>query len=108
MIHGLDELIKEYLREGELVVGTERIPLNKPLSGHPPPSDCMIHGRENLLHRAASAAAPEHLLESANVVEAMVQAKHRNLEAKNAEGQTAVHIGIYILLLFHYFLTHAI
>jgi len=47
VIHGLDELIKVYLAEGELVVGTERIPLIKPLLLLPPPHDCKRHGRVN-------------------------------------------------------------
>lgn len=87
VIHGLDELIKHYQRitYSEDDDQAVQFPIRKPVYHSPPPSDCRRHGRTNLLHRATKEGNTE-------IVKAMVQSKHRSLEAKNDEGQTAAHL----------------
>ncbi|XP_054269206.1 tyrosine-protein kinase Shark [Macrosteles quadrilineatus] len=79
--HGLETLIELYQRSGEMLVTT----LTTPLKKDPPPHDSRRHGRTNLLHRATKEG-------NYTVASELLKCGYRSLEAKNEEGQTAVHL----------------
>ncbi|XP_065333958.1 tyrosine-protein kinase Shark [Cloeon dipterum] len=82
IIHGLEQLIEHYQEEGKWLV----TPLsNEFLPKDPPPHYSRRNGRTNLLHRATKEG-------DYHVVSELLKCGYRSLEAKNAEGQTAVHL----------------
>ncbi len=85
VIHGLDELVHFYRYQ-------ENNGLQHSLTSFVPCSPCplsvRLHGRENLLHRAAAAGDDR-------VVSELLGCGYRNLAAKNHDGQTAVHLAAF-------------
>ncbi|PSN45883.1 Tyrosine-protein kinase HTK16 [Blattella germanica] len=75
--HGLETLIEHYQEDAHGLVTR----LTKVCKKDPPPHDSRRHGRTNLLHRATK-----------EVVSELLKCGYRSLEAKNQEGQTAVHL----------------
>lgn len=55
------------------------------IKGDPPPNDSRSHGRTNLLHRATKEG-------NLTVVSELLKCGYRNIDAKNQDGQTAVHL----------------
>ncbi|XP_018327039.1 tyrosine-protein kinase Shark [Agrilus planipennis] len=82
-IHGLESLI-EYYQENSDGINADGLKLTVPCKGEAPPHNCRRHGRTNLLHRATSQG-------NYKVVSEMLKTGYRH-EAKNKDGQTAVHI----------------
>ena len=80
IIHGLDTLIEYYHGEG-LVVQLSRPPRLR----DPPPHTSRRHGTTNLLHRATREG-------NYKVVSELLKCQYRSLDAKNEDGQTAVHV----------------
>ncbi|KRT79627.1 Ankyrin repeat-containing protein [Oryctes borbonicus] len=80
-IHGLDSLIEHYQASPE---GLDGIKLTTPCIGEAPPHDACLYGRTNLLHRATSQG-------NFKVVSEILKTDY-NLEIKNQDGQTAVHL----------------
>lgn len=80
IIHGLDTLIEYYHGEG-LDVRLTRPPRIQ----DPPPHTSRRHGTTNLLHRATREG-------NYKVVSELLKCQYRNLDAKNEDGQTAVHV----------------
>lgn len=80
-IHGLDSLIEHY-REAPYGLVTQ---LSAIVKRDPPPNDSRRHGRTNLLHRATKEG---NLI----VVSELLKCGYRNIDAKNQDGQTAVHL----------------
>lgn len=80
-IHGLDDLIEHY-KQGCTNLCTQ---LTHQVKGTPPPIESRRNGRNNLLHRATKAG-------NLDVVTEMLKTDYRSLDAKNEEGQTAVHL----------------
>lgn len=78
--HGLDSLI-EYYQELAHGLVTK---LTKPFNCSPPPHNSRRNGRTNLLHRATKEG-------NYIVVSELVKCGYK-LEAKNQDGQTAVHL----------------
>ncbi|XP_069687001.1 tyrosine-protein kinase Shark [Periplaneta americana] len=81
IIHGLETLI-EYYQEASHGLVTK---LTRVCKKDPPPHDSRRHGRTNLLHRATKEG-------NYTVVSELLKCGYRSLEAKNQEGQTAVHL----------------
>ncbi|XP_058117009.1 tyrosine-protein kinase Shark [Anopheles coustani] len=80
-IHGLDSLIEHYQKEkGNLVTRLQVICRNEP-----PPHDVRSHGTTNLLHRATKES-------NYTVVSELLKCGYRNIDSKNQDGQTAVHL----------------
>lgn len=81
-LHGLDTLIEHYCRAshglvvrlGDCVRSSEQLP-----------PETRSHGRTNLLHRATREG-------DVTVVSELLKCGYRNIDAKNHEGQTAVHL----------------
>eukprot|EP00096_Caligus_rogercresseyi_P015214 TRINITY_DN7664_c0_g1_i1.p1 TRINITY_DN7664_c0_g1~~TRINITY_DN7664_c0_g1_i1.p1 ORF type:complete len:691 (-),score=209.29 TRINITY_DN7664_c0_g1_i1:15-2087(-) len=87
ILQGLDELLDYYrFRPGS---GLQH-PLRDPLpGGHTrPPPEILLHGTENLLHRAA---ANGDLL----IVSELLKSGYRNVSAKNHDGQTSMHLAAF-------------
>lgn len=80
-IHGLDALIEYYQEFPEGLV----IPLSTYVKKDLPPHDARRQGNTNLIHRATKES-------NRTVVAAILKDKNRSLDAKNQEGQTALHI----------------
>ncbi|CAO1443093.1 unnamed protein product [Diamesa tonsa] len=80
-IHGLDDLIEHY-KQGSTNLCTQ---LTLQVKGTSPPIESRRNGRNNLLHRATKAG-------NLDVVTEMLKTDYRSLDAKNEEGQTAVHL----------------
>lgn len=80
-IHGLDSLI-DYYQKSHVGLITQ---LKNIVKGDPPPNDSRSHGRTNLLHRATKEG-------NLTVVSELLKCGYRNIDAKNQEGQTAVHL----------------
>lgn len=80
-IHGLDSLIEHYQKASNGLVTQ----LNAIIKRDPPPHDSRSHGRTNLLHRATKEG-------DAVIVSELLQCGYRNIDAKNQNGQTAVHL----------------
>lgn len=55
------------------------------VKGEPPPHDSRSHGRTNLLHRATKEG-------NFTIVSELLKCGYRNIDAKNQDGQTAVHL----------------
>ncbi|XP_053669806.1 tyrosine-protein kinase Shark [Anopheles nili] len=80
-IHGLDSLIEHYQKDkGNLVTRLQVICRNDP-----PPHDVRSHGTTNLLHRATKES-------NYTVVSELLKCGYRNIDSKNQDGQTAVHL----------------
>ncbi|CAG0920715.1 unnamed protein product [Notodromas monacha] len=83
VVHGLDALIEQYqLRRGGLPCCLQfRLP------GMPPPAETRRHGRTNLLHRSTKEGNLE-------IIREVIQSGYHNLDAKNQDGQTVLHIAV--------------
>lgn len=82
LIHGLDALIEHYQKPTN-GLATQ---LSAIVKCEMPPVDSRSHGRENLLHRATKE-------KSVRIVSELLQANTTiNIDAKNQDGQTAVHL----------------
>lgn len=79
--HGLETLIELYQNDLHGLV----IKLQRPIRGTRPPHDSRRHGHTNLLHRATKEG-------DFTVVSELLKCGYRSLEAKNQNGQTAVHL----------------
>lgn len=79
--HGLETLIELYQEDARGLVTRLVTPVKK----DPPPHDSRRHGRTNLLHRATKEG-------NYTVASELLKCGYRSLEAKNEEGQTAVHL----------------
>jgi tyrosine-protein kinase len=90
VIHGLDQLIFYYRRHPN--TGLQHS-LGDFVEGDLCPNGVRLHGSENLLHRATAEG-------NEIVVSELLQSGYRNLSAKNNDGQTAVHLGQFILQLY--------
>lgn len=80
-IHGLDSLIEHY-QNGPNGLVTQ---LSAIVKRDPPPHDSRISGQTNLLHRATKGG-------DLTVVSELLKCNYRNIDAKNQDGQTAVHL----------------
>ncbi|XP_039294845.1 tyrosine-protein kinase Shark [Nilaparvata lugens] len=80
--HGLETLI-DYLQSHPLYA--DRTRLTRAINGTRPPHNSILHGRTNLLHRATKEG-------NLTVVSELLKCGYRSLEAKNEDGQTAVHL----------------
>ncbi|XP_035440783.1 tyrosine-protein kinase Shark [Spodoptera frugiperda] len=80
-VHGLDTLIQHYRGDSNGLVTR----LSVVCKGQPPPHESRTQGTTNLLHRATEAG-------DFNVVSQLLACGYRNRDAKNQDGQTAVHI----------------
>lgn len=80
-IHGLDSLIDHYQTAASGLVTQ----LTVFMKSDPPPHDTRSHGRTNLLHRATKEG-------DFTVVSELLKCGYRNIDAKNQDGQTAVHL----------------
>lgn len=83
ILHGLEMLIG-YYQDGERGLLSRLGPM---CPGQSPPPDTRCHGRSNLLHRATIEG-------EALVVGELLKSGYHSLDAKNQEGQTAVHLAI--------------
>lgn len=79
--HGLDTLIEHCRRKPQRLV-TE---LTDMIKGTPPPHDSRSHGTSNLLHRAIKSG-------TLIVVTQLISCSYRNVDAKDENGQTAIHL----------------
>lgn len=80
--HGLETLI-EFFQVHPLYADKTR--LIRAIKGTRPPHNSRRHGHTNLLHRATKEG-------NLTVVSELLKCGYRNLEAKNQDGQTAVHL----------------
>ncbi|XP_068626165.1 tyrosine-protein kinase Shark [Battus philenor] len=80
-VHGLDTLIQHYRGDSNGLVTR----LSVICKGQPPPHESRTQGTTNLLHRATEAG-------DFNVVSQLLACGYRSRDAKNQDGQTAVHI----------------
>ncbi|XP_055531507.1 tyrosine-protein kinase Shark isoform X2 [Wyeomyia smithii] len=80
-IHGLDSLIEHY-RESSHGLVTQ---LQAICRSDPPPHDVRSHGTTNLLHRATKEC-------NYTIVSELLKCGYRNIDSKNQDGQTAVHL----------------
>ncbi|XP_064537903.1 tyrosine-protein kinase Shark [Drosophila montana] len=81
ILHGLETLVKYYQQEPNGLVTK----LSSPLPGDPPPHNTRSQGVTNLLHRATSK-------NESKVVFELLKCGNRNFDAKNKDGQTALHL----------------
>lgn len=79
--HGLETLIDHCQKDGQ---GLPCV-LGNAIKKDPPPPDTRSHGRSNLLHRATKEG-------NFTVASELLKCGYRNIEAKNQDGQTAVHL----------------
>ncbi|XP_047985430.1 tyrosine-protein kinase Shark [Leguminivora glycinivorella] len=80
-VHGLDTLIQHYRGDSNGLVTR----LSVVCKGQPPPHESRTQGTTNLLHRATEAG-------DYNIVSQMLAVGYHSRDAKNQDGQTAVHI----------------
>ncbi|XP_013134682.1 PREDICTED: tyrosine-protein kinase shark [Papilio polytes] len=80
-VHGLDTLIQHYRGDSNGLVTR----LSVVCKGQPPPHESRTQGTTNLLHRATEAG-------ELNIVSQLLASGYRSRDAKNQDGQTAVHI----------------
>lgn len=85
-MHGLDTLVDHYRNTGEGLSGAT---LTEFVRDKVPPHDARQYGKTNLLHRATKES-------SLKVVSEMLKSGYSNIDAKNQEGQTAVHLACQI------------
>lgn len=81
IVHGLETLIEYYQENANGLICA----LEEPIRKDAPPHDTRRHGRTNLLHRATKEG-------NFTVVSELLKCGYRSLEAKNQDGQTAVHL----------------
>ncbi|XP_017010154.2 tyrosine-protein kinase Shark [Drosophila takahashii] len=81
ILHGLDTLV-DYYQQSANGLPTK---LTVPLIRDPPPHNTRSHGVTNLLHRATSK-------NESKVVFELLKCGYRNFDAKNQDGQTALHL----------------
>lgn len=81
ILHGLDTLVEFYQQAANGLVTQ----LTKHIRKDPPPNDTRSHGSTNLLHRAV--INNNHV-----VVSELLKCGYRNVDAKNQNGQTAMHL----------------
>ncbi|XP_055373140.1 tyrosine-protein kinase Shark [Condylostylus longicornis] len=79
--HGLETLIEFYRKSADEL----ETQLNEFVKGQPPPNDSRSHGRTNLLHRATKE-------NNKTIVSELLKCGYRNFDAKNQNGQTALHV----------------
>ncbi|KAL4716904.1 hypothetical protein ACJJTC_012715 [Scirpophaga incertulas] len=80
-VHGLDTLIQYYRGDSNGLVTR----LSVVCKGQPPPHESRTLGKTNLLHRATEAG-------DYNIVSQLLATGYHSRDAKNQDGQTAVHI----------------
>ncbi|XP_050666428.1 tyrosine-protein kinase Shark [Leptidea sinapis] len=80
-VHGLDTLIQHYRGNSNTLVTR----LSVVCKGQPPPHESRTQGTTNLLHRATEAG-------DLNVVSQLLACGYRSRDAKNQDGQSAVHL----------------
>ncbi len=80
-IHGLDSLIQRY-QDGPNGSVFQLLHIVK---CDPPPPNTRSHGRTNLLHRATKEG-------NLTVVTELLKCGYRNIDAKNQDGQIAIHL----------------
>ena len=85
ILHGLDMFI-DYYRSDRKTGLQHR--LHDFVPGKPAPPESKLHGTENLLHRASMEG-------NTVVVTELLASGYRNIDAKNQESQTAVHLASY-------------
>ncbi|XP_037946729.1 tyrosine-protein kinase Shark [Teleopsis dalmanni] len=81
ILHGLDTLVEFYKQGSNGIVTRLTVRVKKDL----PPNDSRSHGITNLLHRATREC-------NQRVVSELLKCGYRNVDAKNEDGQTAVHL----------------
>ncbi|XP_013774828.1 tyrosine-protein kinase shark-like [Limulus polyphemus] len=81
VMHGLEVLIDYYQKKADGLVTQLRVMCK----AQPPPPDTRQHGRSNLLHRATQEG-------DVMVVGELLKSCYRSLDAKNQEGQSAMHL----------------
>ncbi|KAL7737903.1 hypothetical protein ACLKA6_006277 [Drosophila palustris] len=81
ILHGLETLVDYYQQEPNGLITK----LTVPLPGDPPPHNTRSQGVTNLLHRATSK-------NESKVVFELLKCGYRNFDAKNQDGQTALHL----------------
>ncbi|KAH8405153.1 hypothetical protein KR222_005442 [Zaprionus bogoriensis] len=81
ILHGLETLVDYYQQEPNGLITK----LTVPLSGDPPPHNTRSQGVTNLLHRATSKNENKVVFE-------LLKCGYRNFDAKNQDGQTALHL----------------
>ncbi|KAH8277965.1 hypothetical protein KR018_011088 [Drosophila ironensis] len=81
ILHGLDTLV-DYYQQAANGLPTK---LTVPLIRDPPPHNTRSHGVTNLLHRAT-------IKNESKVVFELLKCGYRNFDAKNQDGQTALHL----------------
>ncbi|XP_020798316.1 tyrosine-protein kinase shark [Drosophila serrata] len=81
ILHGLDTLV-DYYQQAANGLPTK---LTVPLIRDPPPHNTRSHGVTNLLHRATAK-------NESKVVFELLKCGYRNFDAKNQDGQTALHL----------------
>lgn len=81
ILHGLDTLVDFYQQDANGLVTK----LTRYIKKDPPPNDTRSHGNTNLLHRAVM--KNNHI-----IVSELLKCGYRNVDAKNQDGQTAVHL----------------
>ncbi|XP_055903201.1 tyrosine-protein kinase Shark [Eupeodes corollae] len=81
IMHGLESLV-DYYREAANGLVTK---LTQLVKKDLPPNDSRSHGTTNLLHRATQKT-------NQTVVSELLKCGYRNVDAKNQDGQTAVHL----------------
>ncbi|XP_017839899.1 tyrosine-protein kinase Shark [Drosophila busckii] len=81
ILHGLETLVDYYQQEPNGLITK----LTTQLTGDPPPHNTRSQGVTNLLHRATSK-------NETKVVFELLKCGYRNFDAKNQDGQTALHL----------------
>lgn len=81
ILHGLETLVDYYQQDPNGLITK----LTVPLVGDPPPHNTRSQGVTNLLHRATSK-------NESKVVFELLKCGYRNFDAKNQDGQTALHL----------------
>ncbi|XP_041975466.1 tyrosine-protein kinase Shark [Aricia agestis] len=80
-VHGLDTLIQHYRGDSNGLATR----LSVVCKGNPPPHESRTQGTTNLLHRATEAG-------NCSIVSQILASGYKSRDAKNQDGQTAVHI----------------
>lgn len=81
-IHGLESLIERYQSGIAQGLATQLLDY---IAGEQPPNESRKHGRTNLLHRATKEG-------DLRVVSELLNCGYRSFDAKNQDGQTAMHL----------------
>ncbi|XP_039954708.1 tyrosine-protein kinase Shark isoform X1 [Bactrocera neohumeralis] len=81
ILHGLESLVEFY----QMAANGLPTKLTKFIKKDLPPNDARRHGNTNLLHRATKE-------NNATIVGELLKCGYRNVDAKNQDGQTALHL----------------